>query len=94
MDMSMDMNMARKGIMIRLDTIEKVKDFCGAIAKSPCDCDLEETNSRHVVDAKSIMGIFSLDLTKDLRLVPSAKSGAELESAMEAARPYMIEGGD
>ena len=53
-------------ITISLDTVEKVKGFVNTI--SPLDGDFDLVSERYVVDAKSIMGIFSLDLTKPLKL--------------------------
>ncbi len=52
---------------ILLDSVEKVKKFVDIAATFPCDLDLK--SGRYTVDAKSIMGIFSLDLKKPLTLV-------------------------
>ena len=45
-----------------LSSINDVKDFVNIVSKYDFDVDL--TSGRYVVDAKSIMGIFSLDLSK------------------------------
>ena len=55
-----------KTVNVCLNTVEKVKGFVNAI--SPLDGDFDLVSDRYVVDAKSIMGIFSLDLGKTLRL--------------------------
>ncbi|MCL2399276.1 MAG: HPr family phosphocarrier protein [Defluviitaleaceae bacterium] len=55
-----------KSIKIYLDTIDKVKGFVNVV--SVCDGDFDLSSGRYVVDAKSIMGIFSLDLSKTLTL--------------------------
>lgn len=55
-----------KSINVSLSSVEKVKGFVNVIATSEGDFDL--SSDRYVVDAKSIMGIFSLDLSKTLRL--------------------------
>jgi len=55
-----------KSIKVHLDTIEKVKGFVNVV--SVCDGDFDLSSGRYVVDAKSIMGIFSLDLSKNLTL--------------------------
>jgi len=55
-----------KTIKIYLDTIDKVKGFVNVV--SVCDGDFDLSSGRYVVDAKSIMGIFSLDLGKPLTL--------------------------
>ncbi len=53
-------------VFISLNSIEKVKQFVHLISRYDGDFDL--TSGRYVIDAKSIMGIFSLDLSKPLKL--------------------------
>lgn len=51
---------------INLNSIDDVKEFVGLTNASKFDIDI--ISGRYVVDAKSIMGIFSLDITKPLEL--------------------------
>ena len=51
---------------IKLETVDAVKAFSNAISK--VDGQMDISHGRYVVDAKSIMGIFSLDLTNVLTL--------------------------
>lgn len=53
--------------VVNLNSIEKVKAFVNKVTKF--DEDLDLIRDRYVIDAKSIMGIFSLDLTKPIDLV-------------------------
>ena len=55
-----------KTVKIRLDSIDKVKDFVNKISNYDSDFDL--ISGRYVIDAKSIMGIFSLDLSRPIEL--------------------------
>ena len=55
-----------KTFNIQLNSILDVKEFVNIVNKCPYDIDL--TSSRYVVDAKSIMGIFSLDLSKPIKV--------------------------
>lgn len=55
-----------KTVKISLNSIDKVKAFVNEISKFDCDFDL--VSGRYVIDAKSIMGIFSLDLSKPIDL--------------------------
>ena len=55
-----------KTVTINLSSIDKVKSFVNDIAKFDSDFDL--VSGRYVIDAKSIMGIFSLDLSKPIEL--------------------------
>ncbi len=51
---------------ISLAAINDVKDFVNTVMKYDFDIDL--VSGRYAVDAKSIMGIFSLDLSKPIEL--------------------------
>ena len=55
-----------KTFNIMLKSINDVKDFVNVVNKYDFDVDL--TSGRYVVDAKSIMGIFSLDLSRPIRV--------------------------
>ena len=53
-------------VKVRLDSVEKVKEFSAAISRVDAECELVE--GVHILDAKSIMGIFSLNLAEPIRL--------------------------
>jgi len=55
-----------KSVDIKLSLAENVKEFVNIVASYPFDIDLRA--GRHVVDAKSILGIFSLDLSKPITM--------------------------
>ena len=63
-----------KTVQISLNSIDKVKSFVNDITKFDYDFDL--VSGRYVIDAKSIMGIFSLDLSKPIDLNIHAEDGA------------------
>ena len=55
---------------IKLNTIESAKEFCDIVSDSQYrDVDIDLTCGRYVIDAKSILGILSMDLTKILTVV-------------------------
>lgn len=54
---------------VKVDTIEKVKNFTNEIGKFEASADLGSIDRRYTVDAKSILGVFSLDLSRPMRLV-------------------------
>ncbi len=56
-----------KKVLVSLNSIEKVKSFVKDITKYDYDFDL--ISGRYVIDAKSMLGIFSLDLSEPLELV-------------------------
>lgn len=55
-----------KKVQIMLATINDVKDFVSLV--SQCDYDVDLISGRYAIDAKSIMGIFSLDISKPITL--------------------------
>ncbi len=74
-------------VQISLNSIEKVKNFANTISRFDYDFDL--ISGRYVIDAKSIMGIFSLDLSRPIELsVHCDEDGAE--EVLAALRPYMV----
>ncbi len=76
-----------KTVKICLNSIEKVKSFVNVITRFDVDFDL--VSGRYVIDAKSIMGIFSLDLSKPIDL--NIHASEEMDTILEALKPYMIE---
>ncbi len=55
-----------KQVKINIGTINDVKEFINIVNKETFEADIAV--GKYVVDAKSIMGIFSLDLSKPLNL--------------------------
>ena len=76
-----------KTVKICLNSIDKVKSFVNDITRFDVDFDL--VSGRYVIDAKSIMGIFSLDLSKPIDLNIHADS--ELPEVLDTLKPYIIE---
>ncbi len=75
-------------INIKLDSIEKVKKFVHLVATVESDLDL--VSSRYTIDAKSIMGIFSLDLSKELKLVVSSDDEAIFQEVKEKLNEFTV----
>lgn len=75
-----------KTVQISLNSIDKVKSFVNDITKFNNDFDL--VSGRYVIDAKSIMGIFSLDLSKPIDLAIHAENN--MDEIMETLKPYLI----
>lgn len=76
-----------KTVQISLNSIDKVKSFVNEITKFDNDFDL--VSGRYVIDAKSIMGIFSLDLSKPIELNVHAEGNAA-ENILVALSAYII----
>ncbi len=76
-----------KTIKVSLNSIDKVKQFVNDINRYTYDFDL--VSGRYVIDAKSIMGIFSLDLSQPIDLNIHAE-GAELEEVLKTLSVYEV----
>ena len=76
-----------KTVKISLNSIDKVKAFVNDITKFDYDFDL--VSGRYVIDAKSIMGIFSLDLSKPIDLNIHAEEN--VEAVLDVIKTYIIE---
>ncbi|GAA6491938.1 MAG TPA: HPr family phosphocarrier protein [Candidatus Bariatricus faecipullorum] len=76
-----------KTVQISLNSIDKVKAFVNEITKFDYDFDL--VSGRYVIDAKSIMGIFSLDLSKPIDLNIHA-DGADVDNIVAALDTYLV----
>lgn len=65
-------------MIISLNTVDKVKDFVNTISKYEDSFDLI-SGGHYIVDAKSVMGIFSLDLTKPVTLISETADQNKME---------------
>ena len=75
-----------KTVQISLNSIDKVKAFVNDVTKFNTDLDL--VSGRYVIDAKSIMGIFSLDLSKPIDLNIHDDDG--IDEILSILEPYII----
>ena len=70
---------------IRLKSVNDVKDFVGIVNNFDYEVDL--ISGRYIVDAKSIMGIFSLDLLKPIRVEFDER---ETENLVSRLLPFVV----
>lgn len=75
-----------KTVKISLQSIEKIKAFVRDV--SAFDCDFDLISGRYIIDAKSIMGIFSLDLSNPIDLV--IHEDENVESILNKLAPYIV----
>ena len=76
-----------KTVKINFNSIDKVKSFVNDVTKFDSDFDL--VSGRYVIDAKSIMGIFSLDISKPIDLNIHAET--DIDSILAVLKPYIEE---
>lgn len=75
-----------KSVKISLNSIDKVKAFVNEVTKFDAEFDL--ISGRYVIDAKSIMGIFSLDLSKPIVL--NIHNEEQVDDIITALEPFII----
>ena len=75
-----------KTVSISLNSIDKVKSFVNDLTKFDDDFDL--VSGRYVIDAKSIMGIFSLDLSRPIDL--NIHATENMDQILKVLDPYII----
>lgn len=70
---------------IKIETISKVKDFVNEISKVDVNADLSNPDRRYIVDAKSILGILSLDISHvmNLTIYDEEKNAGKYEKIFE-----------
>lgn len=71
---------------IILSSVNEIKNFVETVSKYSCDVEL--SSGDYTVDAVSIMGIFSLDLTKPIKA--NIKSGKDEAELLKALTPYIV----
>lgn len=76
-------------VNVKLDAVDKIKRFVNTITKFDVDMDL--MHRKYVIDAKSIMGVFSLDLSKPLELHINTDDVAVVEEIKSAIREFILQ---
>ena len=76
-----------KSVRISLQMASQVKKFVSIVQNYSFEIDLR--SDRYVVDAKSILGIFSLDLSKPIDLAIHA-GDTDMGEIIEALKPYLV----
>ena len=72
---------------VLLNSIDKVKNFVNTVSRF--DSDIDMRSGRFTIDGKSIMGIFSLDLTRPIEVV--IYNDEEVPAVLEALTPFKVE---
>ena len=78
--------MDKNTCVIKLNSIEKVKDFVSRV--STFDCDVDVLYRRYILDAKSIMALLSTDLTEPLKVVIHTDDYDELKRFFEIMEDF------
>ena len=76
-----------KSVKISLQMAQNVKEFVKIVQDYPYEIDLK--SDKYVVDAKSILGIFSLDLSKAIDL--NIHDDDNMDDILKTLAPYIVE---
>ena len=77
-----------KNIQIKLVTIEDIRNFVNILAKYTVDLDLHQ--GRYTVDARSLMGIFSLDLLKAVDFVINSEDENIVNAVLDDIKAWTV----
>lgn len=75
-----------KSVKVNINSIEKVKSLVNIVAQFEYDVDL--ISGRYIIDAKSIMGVFSLDLSEPIELI--IHSDSDCEDILSLLEPFIV----
>jgi phosphotransferase system HPr-like phosphotransfer protein len=77
-----------KTIQIKLSTIEDIRGFVGILTKHTVDLDLK--SGRYTVDARSLMGIFSLDLVKPVDFIIHSDDEKVVNAVLDDVKTWTV----
>ncbi|MGM9538166.1 MAG: HPr family phosphocarrier protein [Candidatus Onthomonas sp.] len=77
----------RKQLWANLNSIDKAKDFASLASLMPCEIDV--CSGRYVVDAKSILGLFSIDLSVPVEIVIHG-TPEEVEEFTQKCQKFLV----
>ena len=75
-----------KSVKVNINSIEKVKSLVNIVAQFEYDVDL--ISGRYIIDAKSIMGVFSLDLSEPIELI--INSDSDCKDILSLLEPFIV----
>lgn len=73
---------------VKLNNIETLKNFISDISKF--ESNIDAVRGRYVIDAKSIMGMFSIDLSQSVDILIYSDNERELEKFEEVMKKYEV----
>ena len=79
-----------KTVQIKLSTIEDVRNFVTILSLSHYAVDLDLKSGRYIVDARSLMGIFSLDLLKPIDFVINSDDEKVINAVLNDVKKWIV----
>ena len=78
-----------KSVNIKLSTIEDIRSFIALLTKYT-SVDLDLKSGRYTVDARSIIGIFSLDLVKPVELIINSDDAKVVDGVLADVKAWIV----
>ncbi|MCR4956534.1 MAG: HPr family phosphocarrier protein [Lachnospiraceae bacterium] len=78
-----------KSVFITFNSMDDIKTFCGIVSNYSSENSFRLKSGRFIVDPTSIMGIFSLDISKPVELI--IENDQHLDEILNALKPYLQE---
>lgn len=76
-------------VLVNINNIDTVKKFVNTVSKLD-DVELDLVSGRYVIDAKSIMGIFSIDISKPVKLEIHAQKAGRAEEVIKILKEFIV----
>lgn len=76
-------------VKIQITTIDQIKGFINDVSRISEDMDIR--SGRHIIDAKSIMGLFSLNLSHPIDLIIYSEDSNRISDICAALKEYIVE---
>jgi len=77
-----------KKVQLKLVTVEDIRSIVNILAKYTVDLDIRQ--GRYIVDARSLMGIFSLDLLKPIDFVIDSDDEKIVNAVLEDVKKWIF----
>lgn len=77
-------------LILKLNTVDKITGFSNAANKFHSDIDILQ--DRYVVDAKSVLGIYTVDLAKPVTVRILSDDAAEIARFQEQMEEFLVTG--
>jgi len=77
-----------KKIQIKLSEIQHIRNFANMFLKYPVELDLQQ--GRYIVDAKSPMGIYVLDLLKPIDFIVHSEDDDVINAIVEDVKAWIV----
>lgn len=77
-----------KSFKMRLKSIQDVKEFIEAVTM--CEFDVDVCRDRYMIDGKSVLGLLSFDLSKELEVTLHTDKESDISKTEEKLAKFIV----